>query len=559
MSDVSSTTYTGMSGAGGGSLLRLTGMATGLDVDGMVKKMMAAEQTKLDKAKQNQQTTQWKQEAYQDIIKKIKDLQSSFFDSASSDKNILSSTSYAPFSVSGVGTATVDTSVATFTPTTGAKSGKYSVTVNKLATGAGLSNTLSGKSLSTKLTDIGLSGGISLVLNANDASSDTTITLDNSDGSKTLGDLINSINNQAAGTVKATFSELTGEFDLNSTTTGSNTSLAIKSGTTASLSNIFGSNIIGRTITNGNNADITITPPGGSPVTLNDTNGNAKSSNNFVIDGMSYNLSSTGTATVSVGTDTQKVYDKIKGFIDKYNAIVDDIQTKLTEKKDSSYKPLTDTQKASMSESQITAWETKAKVGILRNDSNLQNMLNDLKSAFTTGVSNTGISLGRYGGNSFGIDTSSDYTKPSHIDIVDESKLKAAISSNSDQILKLFTNVSTSNDDSAYTSSNAKYKEDGIFTRINKILQTNVGYTNTTLNSAVLTAYANKQYDYSSTGSGGKNTLPDQIYEQQLAIKKITDSMSDKQEKYYQQFSALETAMNQLNSQQSMLSSMISG
>ena len=226
-----------------------------------------------------------------------------------------------------------------------------------------------------------------------------------------------------------------------------------------------------------------------------------KSTNNFTIDGMNYSLSSVSAtdATVNVGTDTQQVYDKIKGFIDKYNTVVDDIQTKLTEKKDPNYKPLTDTQKSSMSASQITAWETKAKVGILRNDNNLQNMLNDLRSAFTTAVSNTGLSLGNYGSNSFGIDTSSDYTKPGHIDIVDPLKLQAAISTNSDQILKMFTNVSSATDGStSYNSSTQQYQEDGIFTRIKNILQTNVGYTNTTLNSAILTSYANKQYDYSS-------------------------------------------------------------
>ena len=71
-----------------------------------------------------------------------------------------------------------------------------------------------------------------------------------------------------------------------------------------------------------------------------------------------------------------------------------------------------------------------------------------------------------------------------------------------------------------------------------------------------MTSYANKQYDYSATGSGGKGTIPDKLYEQQLMVKKITDSMSTKQEQYYQQFSKLETAMNTLNAQQAQLSSL---
>lgn len=123
----------------------------------------------------------------------------------------------------------------------------------------------------------------------------------------------------------------------------------------------------------------------------------------------------------------------------------------------------------------------------------------------------------------------------------------------------MFTNQSTASigADDSYDSSSTKYKEDGIFTRIKTIIETNVGYTGTTLNTAILTSYANKQYDYSTTGSGGKGTLPDQIYEEQLKIKDIKSKMSTKQEKYYQQFSNLETALTQLNAQQSMLSAML--
>lgn len=566
MGDVSSTTPSGMTGAGGGNLLRITGMATGLDVDAMVKKMMSAEQIKLDMANQVQQTIQWKQDAYKSIITELKDLQSSFFDSSSADKNILASTNFSPFSVSGVGTSIVDTSVATLTPGVGVQTGNYTVDVTQLASGAGVSNVVTTSAtatpasstalLSTKLTDIdsNLNGSISLVLNANGSSSDTTITLDNSGGSKTISDLISAINNQSGGSVKATFSELTGELKVNTSTTGSTTKLTIKTGTT-DLSKILGSYTLDTDITNGSDANVTITPPGGTATPVA-----PKSSNNFTIDGITYQLSSKGTTSVSIGTDIQKVYDKIKGFIDKYNTIVDEIQTKITEKKDINYKPLTDAQKSSMSASQITAWETKAKVGILSNDDNLQKMLNDLRTAFTTAVSNTGLSLGKYGSNSFGIDTSSDYNKPGHIDIVDESKLKAAISNNSDQILKMFTNVSKATDGSTnYISSTQEYQEDGIFTRIKTILQKNVGFTNTTLNSAILTSYANTQYDYSSSGGEGKGTIPDQLYEQQLMIKKITDSMSVKQEQYYKQFSQLETAMTQLNAQQSQLSSMLGG
>ncbi|RII36197.1 flagellar capping protein [Clostridium chromiireducens] len=544
------------------NVLRITGMATGLDVDSMVEKLMAAEKTKVDKVKQEQQIIEWKQEAYQDIIKDIKDLQSSFYDVTSSDKNILSSSNFAGFNVTGGNNA-----VANITAGTGAKVGNYTVKVTALASGAGISNTLSGKALSTKLTDIDtldntdLTGSITLNLKVNGGSDVIPITLDNSSGDKTIGDLVTAINSQGSGNVKASFSELTGKFSLTTTTTGNTASLTIDSGTSTDLSKVIGFDPAGPfpwSVTNSSsgavigsatavksaNADVTITPPGetvGIPVTNQTTNV-------FTIDGMNYNLSGVGTSTITVGADNDKVYDKIKGFIDKYNAIVDKIQTKLTEKKNLSYKPLTDTQKEAMKDTEITNWETKAKQGILRDDDNLKKMLNDLRSAFTTPVDGTSFSMVKYGSNSIGLDFGSDRTKPQHIDITDSSKLKAAIATKGDEILKFFTNVSTSSD---ATTANS---ENGILTRIKSVLENNVGKTGISYNNAVLTKYANKQDDFSINGTSGSNTLPNQIYQKQQLIDTLNKSLSKKQESYYQKFAKLESAMNTLNSQQASLS-----
>ncbi|WP_406540970.1 flagellar cap protein FliD N-terminal domain-containing protein [Clostridium ljungdahlii] len=78
MSDSVSSMPTGATGAGGGSMLRITGLNTGLDVDSIVKKMLKGDQAKLDKVKQSQQLIQWRQDAYKTIISDIQDLQKSF-------------------------------------------------------------------------------------------------------------------------------------------------------------------------------------------------------------------------------------------------------------------------------------------------------------------------------------------------------------------------------------------------------------------------------------------------------------------------------------------------
>lgn len=610
MSDISSTSSSS-------NMLRITGMATGLDVDDMVKKMMAAEQVKVDKAKQVQQIIKWKQEMYQDIIKDIKDLQSSFFDSADSAKNILSNTSF-----SGFDATVTDPTAAGVIAGASAKAGNYAISFGadgQLASGASKQGTIPMLSTSKTVTNLSnwngktitFSDGKSIDLDADNANvtdlvndindkyntkygvnnivsavsgaikfsgvtvakngttvindlnaasttkfsdlggADTSVNLTYNGTTKaisikatdTIADIINNISTTTSGSVKANFSELTGEFSIETSNSGSNTTINIDSISTLGL-------VTGQQ--SGKDAIVYITPPGGVATKV------TRSSNNFEIDGINYNLLAKKDTTFSVAQNTQKVYDKIKDFIDKYNTIVDKIQTKLTEKKEYNYKPLTDAQKESMKDTEVTAWETKAKQGILKNDDNLQNLLNNLRSAFTTSVEGTGFSMSKYGSSSIGLDFASDAKKPAHVDIVDPTKLKEAIATKGDQILRFFTNIST--DETLDTDGKTVgYHESGVFARIKDILEDNVGKTNISFNSAILTKYANKQDDYSVYGTSGDNTLPDQIYQKQLLINKLNYSLSVKQEAYYMKFSKLETAMNELNSQQSWLSQQLGG
>lgn len=553
MADVSSSSSTGVSTSG--NLLRITGMATGLDIDGMVKKMMAAEQSKVDKVKKDRQIIAWRQEAYQDIIKDLKDLQSKFFDSTSSDTYILGESNFTPYTISGGNAA-----IANVAASNSAKVGNYTLNVTALAEGGGVNETLSGINLSTKLTDKDATLNTVLNLNMTVNGNPLSFSIDNTSGNMTFSDLIDAINTQGGGNIKASFSELSGKFTLETTQTGTSSIMNIASATSSSnLLNFLGIKTALKNDTdkplNGKNANFTLVEPGDStayPVT-------DKTSNSFTLDGINYNLVGTGTTTFSLSQDTDKVYNKIKDFIDKYNGVVDKIQTKLYEKKSYSYPPLTDSQKASMSDSDISAWNDKAKLGLLRNDDNLEKLLTNLREAFSTAVTDAGLSIGKYASNSIGIDFSTDYNKPSHIDIIDPTKLKTAIAQNGTQLLKMFTNASSTALSGTYEPTNTTYKEDGIFTRVKKILEGNVGFTNVYLNNSTLTKYANFQDDYSLYGFTGTNTLPDQLYQKDNLIKTMLDTLNTKQEAYYTQFSKLETAMNSLNQQQAYLAQQFGG
>ena len=180
-----------------------------------------------------------------------------------------------------------------------------------------------------------------------------------------------------------------------------------------------------------------------------------------------------------------------------------------------------------------------------------------------TSTGKVSLSFGQYGSNSIGIDTSTDVTDGGKLVLKDETKLKNAIENNFDDFKKIFIGSSDKNlgDNQAYIGS-GKYMEDGLLKRMDTVLRDyvsapGIGKDGTYSLSGRMNIFANKQYDYSSTASGGKNTLPDQVYNQTLSITKLKTQMSDAEDRYYKQFTALETAMNALNSQQSQLSSML--
>src|SRR3712207_7530086 len=74
---------------------RFIGLATGLDTDAQIKRMLMAEQNRIDRVKQQQQMIQWKQEAYVDITKDAKELKSTFLDILSpNETNLMKSSAY---------------------------------------------------------------------------------------------------------------------------------------------------------------------------------------------------------------------------------------------------------------------------------------------------------------------------------------------------------------------------------------------------------------------------------------------------------------------------------
>lgn len=273
------------------------------------------------------------------------------------------------------------------------------------------------------------------------------------------------------------------------------------------------------TVTDGSNAVVTIN---GVDV--------ERSTNSFTVDGISINLlSETDTSsTITVTQDTDKIYDTVVKFIDDYNTLINSINELLDA--DATYKdyaPLTSAQEEEMTESQIEKWETKAKEGLLRNDSTLTSVLASLRRTLYTKPDG---SVALY---DLGITTSYFGTKD-NLTIGDTSKLKTMIAEDPEAIMKLFTDTSS-----------------GLATQLNNAIS-NAARTST-VNPGSLVRIA---------GATGKTDTSSSIYKQIQDIEDSLDRLEDKYEneyeRYWKQFNSMEELISNMNSTSSWLTSMLS-
>ena len=260
-----------------------------------------------------------------------------------------------------------------------------------------------------------------------------------------------------------------------------------------------------------------------------------RASTSFTMDGVNFELQkTTPTKTVdgkevpdmdpitfSVESKTDDLVTKIKTFIDDYNAILTTVNGMYTEKKptDGTYAPLTDEQKSGMSESQITAWEKKAKQGMLFNDSTLSSFAQDWRHSMTDVVSSMSSALYQIGISSASYSDNGKLT-------VDEDKLKKALNSDPDKVSQLFTST------------------DGIATRMQDLLKK---YTNDSLvDTGLLISKAG-----STTSKVDQSDLAKKMKDYDAQIKTLKTRLKSQQEYYYNKFTALETYIARMNSQAS--------
>ncbi|MBP2651821.1 MAG: flagellar capping protein [Firmicutes bacterium] len=485
---------------------RIFGLSgSGMDVDSMVKQLMQAKRAQFNKLYQNRTLLEWKKSDYTDTNKNINDFRNTLVGYKMSGA----------LSIRTVSSTKAE--VATATANAEANNISHTLSVEQLATGVQLGsvgNITNGASKDTIAKQF--YGGnaptepITLSIANGTASAKLTI-----DPNKSIYDVVNQINS-AKINVTANYDATLDRFFINTANTGAN------SGIDFSGSDINGLDFIT------NKLAISSEPKNGVDAKFSlDGVGMTEESNSFTISGVSYNLSALGETKLNVATDVDKTVASIKGFVDAYNKMLDSVNDKLAEPRYRDYMPLTDDQKKDMKETEITAWEKKAKSGMLAKDPTLQNFVYGMRSALSTPVD--GVSGTYNSAASLGI-TSGAYTEEGHV-YLDDSKLRAAITADPDAVLKVF-------------GSNGGAKN-GIAFKLDSVVDTV---------RKQITTVAGRSAANDNTSSIGRqiNSYTSDIKENELNLKTAEN-------RYYQEFSAMEKAINKMNSQSSWISQQMSG
>ncbi len=236
------------------------------------------------------------------------------------------------------------------------------------------------------------------------------------------------------------------------------------------------------------------------------------------------------TVNISVTNDTSAIYDTIKDFITEYNSILKEMNKYYGADTAKGYDVLTDEEKEAMSESEVEKWESKIKDSLLRRDTTLSGIISSFRNNMMgTYTASDGK---KYALSSLGITTSADYAEGGLLHILgdeDDSEyadkdnvLKKMLEEDPDTVMQVFTKLS-----------------DNLYQDLQKKMSS-------TKLSGALTFYNDKE-------------MASQLSDYKKDISTWQDKLNDIEDRYYKQFTAMEKALANLQSQQNSLANLIGG
>ena len=181
-----------------------------------------------------------------------------------------------------------------------------------------------------------------------------------------------------------------------------------------------------------------------------------------------------------------------------------------------------------MSDREIELWEEKSKEGLLRNDSNISGLLSSMRTALYSTVDGAGIAI-----FDIGIETSSNWKDNGKL-ILDEEKLKAALTTNADAGQKLFTDSTN-----------------GLAVKLQDALKAAANVSSASPGTMV-------QYAGTKDVLTTNNTLYHEMKTISDVINRLNQTYEREKTRYWKQFTAMEQSLANLNTQSSWLNNQFS-
>lgn len=505
---------------------RMTGLATGLDIDSIIEGQMKNYQIRIDKKTQDKEVMQIKQKLYRDVLDSANDFYNKYLD-LTKDTSILKSNNYG-----SIGYASSNNAVASATCAGSTSLDNYNVKVTQIATPA--------TAATIKIDDI--VGNDTVRINYLGKTIDVEVAYAMNDI-----ELVRTLNSAIRDRgLSAKYSEFAGGIVIESQEKGAHL-LEGDNNFTMEIGRKVGDVFTATStvaVEKGKSIHATLTKTNTNPPQVIELNDSMNiSGNSFTVDGIKFNFNSVGETDISSSRDVTKVAENITKFITDYNTLVEKLNTLVIAKHDRSYTPLTAAQKKEMSESEIKLWNEKVENGQLSRDGDISRILTSLRTATIDPVEASGLYLEK-----IGIKPVKDYAgKRNGTFEIDQEKLKSALEANTEGVMNLFISVPSN---TAGLSDAEKYNKKGIFQRVKDIL-----YSETVSSSS----YLSEKAGLKNTSTFTNNELTTKISQYETALKTMQKDFTRKQQALYSKWAGIEKQMNNYNTQQSYLTSQFGG
>ena len=494
-------------------MMRVGGLATGMDIDQIVNRLMQAERMPLDKMQQDRTMLEWQRDGFRDINKKLSELDNMMLDMK------LSHTYHSKAAASSQQDAV------TATATTSAYDGTYDINVTQLASSAmNVSrekiNIKPNETLSSQNIEGFHTGEFTFyTFDENGSEQEHTFTVNEED---TLNDVLRRINSDD-NNVRAFYDEGLDKVIMETTRTGVYNPDDQSGGSEIVFAeeNSFFTHVL--KLKGEKNASNATFEYNGLTMT--------SKTNSYELNGINFQFNNVteGSAKITVVNDTEASFDRILAFVDKYNEVVETLNESQQEERYRDYPPLTDEQKEEMSDKEIELWEERAQSGILKGESVITGGLFNMRQSWYASV-DTGGEFSSL--TDIGITTSPNYMDGGKL-LVDEEKLREALQQNPDDVQKLFSN-----------SDNGSSR--GLVNRLEDALDSTM-------------AQIGERAGSSNSPSMENYTLGKRMKDLNDRISAFEQRLVQVETRYWNQFTAMESAISRMNQQSAQLMSQFGG